>query len=963
MNKDQTSGLKEQYRRVQKLMEIARSKPWLASYLLRRLREIKQEMMARLEQACLLMGLHRPRQVRKWLKRTAMPLVAGGSLVLMLNVGAVQAAGITVSQTNDLIMDGDGCSLREAIINANNDDQSGSTDCVKGDGADVITLPNGTILITGIGIPTENLSLDGDFDISTPITINGLGMNQSIIDGDGINRVFHVLPGGSLTLTDLTVQNGFVIDDIGGGILNEDGDLTLTNVLVTGNGAVSIGGPPPVRALSQERSLALSRQGDSAKKGRSAQTPQSDVPSSSITVLASGEADTQAKAKLMAVFPGQGGGIFNHGATGTARLTMTNSMVSGNYALYSGGGILNYAYGGQTEVTITSSSVISGNASAAMGGVGSLSVVGGQTTLTISDSTIQNNTTFSPDGGGGGIHNLAAAGGQSQLQLTNSTVSGNNSGGNGGGVTSYATNFAAVTGEISNSTISGNTAAYYSGGLNNNTGEYSTNVMTVTNTTISQNRATNGSGGGMTNFAGPLSTLNATISNSTISGNTATYYGGGVYNGSYVSPSTSVSISNSVISDNNATYGGGIYSFFVYSSTNTTINNSTISGNTATEWGGGLSDFSIDSNAALTINNSTVSGNSAALDGGGFYLDTSNAGPYTVTNTINHSTITNNTADSDNNGTGNGGGIYTYRATVDLSNSIVAGNFDTPNNTGTGNIHPDSHNLVNGNATNLVGNTTGITGTLGTGSDLINSNPSLNALADNGGTATSSGLPPFTHALTESSPAIDAADSTVCTAAPINSLDQRGEARPGAGTSACDIGAYEYQDLSPKIFYLPVLHKDFIAATDLVVDSVVANSSTVNVTIRNTGTTTLIDPFWVDVYFNPTSVPGINQPWDTIAPAGAAWGVTKSLAPGESLTLTVGDTYYDAGNSSTSFPSGATVYAFVDSINHSTAYGNVNESDESNNLGGPVTSTGSSTGLPTVSDMGTDSESGLPERN
>jgi hypothetical protein len=56
--------------------------------------------------------------------------------------GVTQGATITVNETEGL-MAGDGsCTLREAIINANNDDQSGSTDCPAGSGADTITFSN-----------------------------------------------------------------------------------------------------------------------------------------------------------------------------------------------------------------------------------------------------------------------------------------------------------------------------------------------------------------------------------------------------------------------------------------------------------------------------------------------------------------------------------------------------------------------------------------------------------------------------------------------------------------------------------------------------------------------------------------------------------------------------------------------------------------------------------------------------
>jgi len=47
-------------------------------------------------------------------------------------------------------------------------------------------------------------------------------------------------------------------------------------------------------------------------------------------------------------------------------------------------------------------------------------------------------------------------------------------------------------------------------------------------------------------------------------------------------------------------------------------------------------------------------------------------------------------------------------------------------------------------------------------------------------------------ALLPGSPAIDAGDDAVCAAAPVNSIDQRGFARPGVGHAHCSIGAFEF---------------------------------------------------------------------------------------------------------------------------------------------------------------------------
>jgi hypothetical protein len=131
------------------------------------------------------------------------------------------------------------------------------------------------------------------------------------------------------------------------------------------------------------------------------------------------------------------------------------------------------------------------------------------------------------------------------------------------------------------------------------------------------------------------------------------------------------------------------------------------------------------------------------------------------------------------------------------------------------------------------------------------------------------------------------------------------------------------------------------------------------VVIRNAGNTPVTDAFWVDVYFNPTPAPPpLNRTWQSLAPYGAHWGVTQTLAPGETLTLTSGGPYYAGGSSS--FPAGLPVYAYADSINYATTYGNVKESNEANNAFGPVNSTAAASSV--AGAEGIASPKGLPGR-
>jgi hypothetical protein len=167
--------------------------------------------------------------------------------------------------------------------------------------------------------------------------------------------------------------------------------------------------------------------------------------------------------------------------------------------------------------------------------------------------------------------------------------------------------------------------------------------------------------------------------------------------------------------------------------------------------------------------------------------------------------------------------------------------------------------------------------------------------------------------------------------------------------------------------YLPLIFKaPTYIPPDLVVDSLNASGGGVAVVIRNSGPTPVVDAFWVDVYFNPSQMPTVNKPWDSIASHGVVWGVTSPIPAGGSLTLTndISDLYYFPVYSSTPpLPVGADVYVLVDSINYRTTYGAVQESDESNNLHGPVTSTAVTGQVASSAGQGpSPSTEGLPAR-
>ena len=188
---------------------------------------------------------------------------------------------------------------------------------------------------------------------------------------------------------------------------------------------------------------------------------------------------------------------------------------------------------------------------------------------------------------------------------------------------------------------------------------------------------------------------------------------------------------------------------------NVTFNNSLIFNNEAANSGGGAVVNSRDGiGGNLTMINTTVSGNLAdSDDGGGIRVSNGNL---ILTNV----TITDNEAGDD------GGGIMlNSSSTLTMNHTILAGNT-------AGDDGPDMRALATpaSNGYNIIGNTADADFTPATG-DLINADPLLDVLTDNGG-------PTFTHRLLDSSPA----------GGPCQSVDQRGFFR---FDGACDIGAFE----------------------------------------------------------------------------------------------------------------------------------------------------------------------------
>jgi parallel beta helix pectate lyase-like protein len=305
------------------------------------------------------------------------------------------------------------------------------------------------------------------------------------------------------------------------------------------------------------------------------------------------------------------------------------------------------------------------------------------------------------------------------------------------------------TAALVNSTFYSNTAAGDGGVIKN----INSAVTTVTNTTIYSNTA--GGGGVVWND----SSGSVTISNSNVYSNTANT-SGMIYNAS------KVNIANSSFYSNTGINAGVIYNDL---SGITTISSSVFYTNT-----GGAGGVLVINSGTLVITNSTFYDNRGINNSGVGFISASGA------MTISNSTLNGNHAPI-------AAGIWNNSSSVSLRNTIVA--FNSPGTNCYGIVVTSlGYNLENANDCLFTG----------TG-DLVNTNPLLASLANNGGPTKTMALFPGSQAMNQIPPGTNGCGTYITT-------DQRGVARPQGPTSACDIGAYEY-DGAIYPLYLPLIMK------------------------------------------------------------------------------------------------------------------------------------------------------------
>ena len=304
--------------------------------------------------------------------------------------------------------------LREAVIHANGN----------GNGAtkfDVINLPAGTITLSIAGAD-EDAAANGDLDITEGVNIIGAGVASTTIDGGGSSgtlqeRIF-TIHGEQVTISDLTMTNGFAKHEIGGAILNDEtSTLTLTNCAVTDSTA------------TWDEDFTSDRNTDGVKD-----TAPDGNPGTAL--LPEGTIEEQ----------GSGGAIYSKDVLNIENCTFRGNTADNRFVttepdpdhdgefitikVGNGGAINASQYTVINNSTFGSDvSTTDGDQNTAING-GGLFMTGGNP-LTITNSTFSYNVAIS----GGGVNNVSPS---APTTITNTTISGNHVTDSGAGIETNA---------------------------------------------------------------------------------------------------------------------------------------------------------------------------------------------------------------------------------------------------------------------------------------------------------------------------------------------------------------------------------------------------------------------------------------------------------------------------------------------------------------------------------------------
>ena len=472
-------------------------------------------------------------------------------LLIARSTTLVYADTYTVTSTD---ASGSG-SLQQAIIHANNSA-----------GHDTITFDasvTGTIVLTA-ALPAIN----GD------LTISGPGADQLAISGGNTYRVFSIAPGAAMTVSGVTVQDGYA--DAGGGIWSA-GNLHLDAVHLLSNLAASHGGGLYVFQGSATL-LGTHVVSNSAIYGGGVY-----VSSGSATLIGTQVLSNSASSR--------GGGVYVE--QDSAMLSVNEGGIGSNSAGYGGGGLCVQ----RGTATLTRTRVFSNSAHSPGGGV---FVSSGSATL-IGTQVLSN----SAQAGGGMFIEFGSA------RLTGTQVVGNWASARlwGGGGMFVERGSATLNG----TQVLSNSAQAGGGGVRVSHGS-----VKLSGAQVIGNSALDGGGVFLGGPSLPAGNVDAALDNAVIADNQVAGEGSGLY----VENNSTARLRHNTIARN--TGGSGIHIALnsTVALTNTIVVSHTVgilatAGNTATLestlWGIGAWANMIDT-LGLVISNTNITGNPAFID-------------------------------------------------------------------------------------------------------------------------------------------------------------------------------------------------------------------------------------------------------------------------------------------------------------------------------------------------------------
>ena len=571
----------------------------------------------------------------------------------------------TVTNLND---SGTG-SLRDAIAYA---DSHANIDIVFKHGL------SGTITLTS-----------GELLIGNSVTITGPGANALSISGAKASRVFEIDAGDNVAISGLTISHGYALD-LGGGILNDGSNLTLTgdnlsqNITYEGatdnNGAqggalYSMGGNLNITACTIANNKALG--GTDAAASGQAYGGGFLLAAGSATIQNSTFTGNLAVGGANSNYGAAAGGAINTGGpsyTDSVTMVITNSTFIANQATTTANAPGNAATGGAIStgagaITISGSTFADNQSSGGNGGINPFAgeaeggAISSYCPLTIANSTFDQNSARAGSGGqsdpgavdvdpsvdvayGGAIFSLYGPGTDfldASLNVTNSCFTDNEAIGGSNAVATGTDIVEAGSAEGGALTIEIGVAA------------------TISGTTFANNQAF---GGGSNSCSGPVIDDGTGFGGAILSG------WGGELNGP-----TTLTVSNSTFVQNEAAGG------------NNNTGTATTGGFVGAGVGGGIANYlggtASVSSSVLTLgtalgghgNTAGGTGVFAGLGaGGGIFnglgnYDSSGYGQFNVsTVTVSDSVIDLNLAQGGGSGTGAGGGIA---AVLDASTTVT----------------------------------------------------------------------------------------------------------------------------------------------------------------------------------------------------------------------------------------------------------------------------------------------------